>query len=140
MCIRDRIANGFDIELRLPDGPTSITGDRDALTNALWNLLDNAVKYSPTHRIVWVDVDHRDQEIEIRVRDHGLGIPASEQRAVFDKFVRGTTAKVEGIAGTGIGLAMVRHIVDAHGGSVTLESAPGAGSTFTVRLPAAEAA
>jgi two-component system sensor histidine kinase SenX3 len=74
--------------------------------------------------------------VAIRVRDQGLGIPSSEQRQIFRKFARGASAKVQGVKGTGIGLAMVRHIVDAHGGSVKLQSEPGKGSTFTIELPA----
>jgi two-component system sensor histidine kinase SenX3 len=71
------------------------------------------------------------------VVDHGLGIPRDEQQAIFRKFVRGRTARDANIKGTGIGLAMVAHIVAAHGGQVQLESQPGHGSTFTLRLPVA---
>jgi len=74
--------------------------------------------------------------VAIAVRDQGLGIPPAEHEAIFRKFVRGAASRVNGIKGTGIGLAMVEHIVQAHGGTVRLESAPGAGSTFTVLLPA----
>ena len=133
-------ARGYDVELACPPDAVAVRGDRDALTNALWNLLDNAVKYSPEHRTIWVDVERGDAQLIIKVRDRGLGIPRAEQEGIFDKFVRGASATAEGIRGTGIGLAMVRHIVTAHGGSVSVESAPGAGSTFTVRLPVPETA
>ena len=116
----------------------TIAGDREALTNALWNLLDNAIKYSLECRTVWVDLERQDHRLAIRVRDQGLGIPASEQKEVFRKFVRGAAAKAENIKGTGIGLAMVHHIVTAHGGELCLSSEPGAGSTFTVLLPVEE--
>lgn len=76
--------------------------------------------------------------VAIAVRDHGIGVPAFEQRRIFQKFVRGAAARAQGIKGTGIGLAMVQHIVSAHGGSVTVQSAPGEGSTFTILLPAKE--
>jgi signal transduction histidine kinase len=69
------------------------------------------------------------------VRDRGVGIPVQEQRQVFDKFVRGVSARASDVGGVGVGLAMARRIVDAHGGDIAIESAPGMGSTFTVRLP-----
>ena len=75
--------------------------------------------------------------IAIRVRDRGVGIAPADQTAVFQKFFRGRGRQIDRVKGTGIGLAMVRHIVEAHGGEVQVESEPGAGSTFTVRLPLA---
>ena len=117
-------------------GRAFILGDRDALTHALWNVLDNAVKYSPDAADVWVDVHRSRERIAIEVRDAGLGIPREEQRDVFGRFVRGTRAKADNISGTGIGLAIVRHVVTAHDGDVTLRSAPGEGSTFTLIFPA----
>jgi signal transduction histidine kinase len=83
---------------------------------------------------VWVDVARHDQRLEIAVRDRGLGIPHDEQRRIFDKFVRGSTAR--DVRGTGVGLAMARQIVVAHGGEITVVSEPGQGSTFTIVLPA----
>jgi signal transduction histidine kinase len=126
---------GYHVELAI-DGPTStIAGDREALTHALWNLLDNAVKYSAETRTVWVRVEPAGDRLAVRVRDRGIGIPTGEQRAIFQKFVRGAAARAENIAGTGIGLAMVHHVVSAHGGEVQVESEPGSGSTFTILLP-----
>jgi signal transduction histidine kinase len=129
-------ADGYTIELRAPDAPALVKADREALTRAIWNLLDNAVKYSPECRTVWIDLERDDHRVAIGVRDRGLGIPLHEQREIFEKFVRGADSKALRIKGTGIGLAMVRHIVQAHGGEVQLESQPGQGSTFTVSLPA----
>jgi signal transduction histidine kinase len=126
---------GYHVELDVNGARTTITGDREALTNALWNLLDNAVKYSLECRTVWVAVEREDRRLAIRVRDKGLGIPAGEQKEIFRRFVRGAAAKAGNIKGTGIGLAMVHHIVKAHGGEVCLSSEPGSGSTFTVLLP-----
>lgn len=131
----DPASRGYDVRLERPASGVMISADRDALTNALWNLLDNAVKYSPESRMVWVDVAAGSEAMFVRVRDRGLGIPPVEQREIFGKFVRGATARAGNISGTGIGLAMVSHIVRAHGGSVSVESAPGSGSTFTMRLP-----
>jgi signal transduction histidine kinase len=124
----------FAIECDAPAG-AMVHADREALSQALWNLLDNAVKYSDPSRFVHVEVEHG-REIALRVRDRGPGIPASEWKQVFRKFARGSAARVGNVRGTGIGLAMVRHIVEAHGGRVTLDSEPGSGSTFTIVLPA----
>jgi signal transduction histidine kinase len=126
---------GYHVELDVDGTAATIDGDRQALTNALWNLLDNAVKYSLECRTVWVDVTRQDTRLAIRVRDQGLGIPRGEHTEIFRKFVRGAAAKAENIKGTGIGLAMVDHIVKAHGGEVRLQSEPGAGSAFTLLLP-----
>ena len=76
--------------------------------------------------------------MEIAVRDRGVGIPRNEQRRIFERFVRGSAARESNVRGTGIGLAMARQIVRALGGEITVESEPGKGSTFRVRLPVAE--
>jgi signal transduction histidine kinase len=116
-------------------GDAVISGDREALANVLWNLLDNAIKYSPTAEAVRVEVTVEGAHLAIRVRDDGFGIPHGEQRDIFGKFVRGAFARAQGIRGTGIGLAMVHHIVESHGGRITVDSVPGQGSTFTMLLP-----
>jgi signal transduction histidine kinase len=115
-----------------------VSGDREALTRALWNLLDNAVKYSPQGTAVRVEVVPDRAGAAIHVRDRGVGIDAAEQPLIGQKFYRGSAAVRAGVKGTGIGLAMVRHIVKAHGGRFRFESAPGGGSTFSIELgPAA---
>jgi two-component system phosphate regulon sensor histidine kinase PhoR len=118
--------------------PMLVCADRSALTHALWNLLDNAVKYSPDVRAVSVTVGRHTAGIAIAVRDEGLGIPARERKDIFRRFVRGAEATRLGIKGTGLGLAIVSRIVSAHGGTVELESEEGAGSTFRIVLPALE--
>ncbi len=128
-------SDGFVIECVVPEKCAMVRADREALAQALWNLLDNAVKYSGKGRDVRVEVDARSC-VEIRVRDRGFGIPQSEQKQILHKFARGSSATSHGIKGTGIGLAMVKHIVVAHGGNVLIESEPGKGSTFTIQLPA----
>jgi two-component system phosphate regulon sensor histidine kinase PhoR len=132
-------SRGAGIDLQINGAGAAVACDPDALTNALWNLLDNAVKYSPGRPTVWVSVDQQVDRLLIRIRDEGIGIPVSEQRAIFGKFVRGAHARAAGFSGTGIGLSMVRHIARAHGGDVQVESVPGAGSTFTLALPLATA-
>jgi signal transduction histidine kinase len=112
--------------------------DREAMTSALHNLLDNAVKYSAAPAVVEFQAEPCAQGVCIRVRDHGVGIPADEQAHVFERFFRGrdTSATVKG---TGLGLSIVKHVVDAHGASIKVDSAPGAGTTVTVTLPPADA-
>jgi len=116
----------------------AVHGDAEALGRAVWNLLDNAVKYSPGQPTIRVELRAAGRHVAIAVRDRGVGIPPAERRVIFDKFVRGTSLDGHGPKGTGIGLAMVKHIVEAHGGTVEVESEVGAGSTFTILLPAVE--
>jgi signal transduction histidine kinase len=126
----------YHIELQCEsDGLGRVNADPEALARALRNLIDNAVKYSPDCRTVWVSLTRQDNRLAIRVRDRGIGIPANERKQIFRKFVRGAAAKTNGIKGTGVGLAMVQQIVLAHGGEVQLESQSGLGSTFTILLP-----
>ena len=127
--------DGYRIELSASDGAIYAQADREALCRALWNLMDNAVKYSPACRTVWVSVAQDDaNHVSIAVRDQGLGIPVHEQRDIFERFVRGADSKARHIKGTGIGLAMVREIARAHGGDVQVMSEPGRGSRFTLVL------
>jgi signal transduction histidine kinase/tetratricopeptide (TPR) repeat protein len=132
---RDSSSEGRRIEVSVHPNTPLVRADRAALACAVWNLLDNALKYSPGHPTVWAGVDREDGCAAIRIRDQGIGIPAAEQGRIFEKFARGEAAKQAGIRGTGVGLAMVRHIVAAHHGEVRVESRPGEGSTFTLLLP-----
>lgn len=135
---QERVApEGYSIEVTEDSASVYARADREALARALWNLLDNAVKYSPECRTVWVDMTHDADHVSIVVRDQGLGIPVHEQREIFDRFVRGADSKARRIRGTGIGLAMVREIVRAHGGEIRVASEPGRGSRFTVVLRSA---
>ena len=106
-----------------------------SLTTSIWNLLDNAVKYSVDGGDIDVSLSRRDDMVTIAVRDRGIGIPADEQPQIFERFVRGRQASTLGIKGTGLGLAMVSHVVRAHNGTIELNSSEGAGSTFTIVLP-----
>lgn len=135
---RDAEARGHHVEFRGNGSSPELWADRAALSCVLWNLLDNAVKYSPECSTVWVEVARQEQRVAIRVRDRGIGIPPEEQRQIFQKFVRGAAAKSGGIRGAGVGLAMACQIVAAHHGDLVVESQPGAGSTFTVLLPERE--
>ena len=127
-------SNNLVMDCVSPDGGPVVNGDREALAQALWNLLDNAVKYSGDSPYIHVEVEAVNQ-VAIRVRDRGVGITESERSRILGKFTRGSSAERLRIKGTGIGLAMVKHIVDAHGGKVLIDSEPGKGSTFTIQLP-----
>jgi len=128
---------GYVVEFESqPDGALAVRADRSSLVHALWNLLDNAVKYSPERRSIRVSVGRHPRGIAVSVEDHGIGVPARERKEIFRKFVRGESAGRLGIKGTGLGLAIVAHIVGAHGGTVEVESEEGAGSTFRIVLPA----
>jgi len=112
--------------------------DRDTFTLALWNLLDNALKYSGDHPEIHVAVSTQDLAARVAVSDNGPGISASDQAHIFDKFVRGSDRALAGVKGTGLGLALVKRIVDAHGGNIILESERNVGSTFTLIVPIRE--
>jgi two-component system phosphate regulon sensor histidine kinase PhoR len=120
-----------------PGTPGEIHADTAAVGHALWNLLDNAVKYSPDGGAISVSALPHPRGLAIAVADEGIGIPREERGDIFLKFVRGEQASRLGIKGTGVGLAIVCHIMRAHGGSVELDSEPGKGSTFRLILPVA---
>jgi signal transduction histidine kinase len=123
------------IDVSSSSSPCPLRADREMLSLALWNLLDNAVKYSSDAEPVRVDVAPRDGRVAIAVQDQGVGIPPQDQRRIFERFVRGSTDRVADTAGSGLGLALVERVVRAHGGSVELTSEPGRGSVFTLLMP-----
>jgi signal transduction histidine kinase len=131
-------ANGFRVEADLDSCPAIVYADEEAFGRALRNLLENAMKYSPVCRTVWVEGEVNEAQVLISVRDQGMGIDDAEKSVIFQKFVRGDAAKRAGIKGTGIGLAMVQQISEALGGRIEMQSEPGVGSTFTLVLPLAQ--
>jgi len=120
-----------DVQRRL-----SVLGDRRQLVSAVHNLLENAVKYSDDGSKVQVRARSNGRWVEIGVRDHGIGIPSRDLERIFERFYRVDRARARETGGTGLGLAIVRHVATNHGGEVRVESREGAGSTFTLRLPA----
>ena len=109
--------------------------DREAFGRALWNLLENASKYSPVEAPITVSIRREARVACVDVSDRGVGVAQAEQKQIFRKFVRGADSQSSGIKGTGVGLAMVERIIRAHGGSVRLKSVLGEGSTFSLVLP-----
>jgi len=131
-------ANGVAIEANIPDGLPPISADGQALGSAVRNLLDNAVKYSPGQKTVWLDAGAEEGAIRIAVRDRGVGISEQDRKHIFDRFYRAGGDISKRVKGAGLGLSLVQHIVSAHGGTVECRSRVGEGSTFTIRLPAAQ--
>jgi signal transduction histidine kinase len=126
---------GFKIETRVAPDLPDVLMDADAVGQALANLIDNAMKYSDARRSITVAAARVGDELAITVTDEGIGIAAKEQGKIFEKFYRVGRSETQGRRGSGIGLALVRHIAEAHRGRVTVESRPGEGSRFTLWLP-----
>lgn len=114
-----------------------VFGDKKLLTTAVRNLLDNAVRYSRPQSRVSVGISSRDGLVSIAVVDQGEGIAAPERERIFERFYRADKARSRETGGSGLGLSIVKHVVSDHGGRITLWSAPGQGSTFTILLPEA---
>jgi signal transduction histidine kinase len=109
--------------------------DREALARSLLNLVNNALKYSQDRKFIGVNVFRDNGSVKLEVVDHGIGIPVDEQTKIFEKFYRVGDPLVHNTKGSGLGLSLVRHVVEAHGGQVVVDSAPGRGSKFTIVLP-----
>jgi signal transduction histidine kinase len=127
--------NGFYFEQKIDNNVPPLQVDREAIARSLLNLVNNAVKYSANEKYLGVHLYHRDGRVNLEVVDRGIGIPAKEQPKIFEKFYRVGDPLVHNTKGSGLGLALVRHIVRAHGGEVRVESAPGRGSKFIITLP-----
>ncbi len=127
--------NQFSVSVRIADGLPPVLLDPEAAEQALENLLSNAMKYSPEHREIVVEVDAVDGYGRVRVTDQGVGIAPRLQRKIFRKFYRIQHDAGTGPQGTGLGLAIVDHIMRGHGGFVRVDSEPGRGSTFTLHFP-----
>jgi two-component system sensor histidine kinase SenX3 len=128
---------GISIDASTLPADLRIECDRRQVVSAVFNLLDNAVKYSEPGQPVEVTAERRDDRCAIAVRDHGIGIPSRDLERIFERFYRVDRARSRQTGGTGLGLAIVRHTAQAHGGEVTVESHEGEGTTFTLLLPAA---
>ena len=115
--------------------PLSVRGEEGALRRAVTNLVENAIKYTPRGGAVDLALTRAENRAVISVADTGLGIPAVDLERIFDPFVRLDAARARDTGGTGLGLAIARSIVAAHDGTISVESTPGSGSRFTIRLP-----
>ncbi|AGL01048.1 two-component system histidine kinase PnpS [Desulfoscipio gibsoniae] len=141
--IRDTVAklrgqidgSGLEIKLSLPGKPVIAKANSDMIDQVLINLIDNAVKYTYTGGEIEIEVSEDDQNVVIKVRDNGIGIPAVDLERIFERFYRVDKTRSRAMGGTGLGLSIVKHIVELHGGIVGVQSTPGVGSEFFFTLP-----
>jgi signal transduction histidine kinase len=124
--------------MELPDDPVIITADRSRIEQVLYNLVDNAVKYSPKGGDIVIKVTQTASVIGVRVSDQGIGIPSEALDAIFERFYRVESAATQHIDGEGLGLATAKSIIESHGGTIWAESELGGGSTFVFTLPLPE--
>ena len=126
---------GFDIRYNFPDRVPVIKGDKNAILQVFYNLVDNAIKFSGISRQIDISLSSKDDELLFCVKDYGFGISTKDQEKIFDRFYRCDEPQRLGIKGSGIGLTIVKKIIEAHKGYLALESKPGEGSNFCVHLP-----
>lgn len=133
--LRPRVS-GRNLALVIEAEPAVVHGDREHLERVLFNLVGNALKFTPAGGRVAVTARREDDEVVLAVCDSGIGIPADEVAHLFERFFRASTATQRAIPGTGLGLAITELLVQQHGGRIEVASEVGVGTTFTVRLPA----
>jgi two-component system phosphate regulon sensor histidine kinase PhoR len=127
---------GFTYSFEPDNSLPQLSADKDAIAEALVNLIDNAMKYSEEDKHIVVRTGKKDEYIYMEVEDHGIGIADKDQRFIFDKFYRVTGKNLAyRVKGSGLGLAIVKHIMDAHAGKIYVKSSPGAGSLFRLMFP-----
>jgi two-component system, OmpR family, sensor histidine kinase SenX3 len=129
---------GINLDLQEPSHQLKVRGDRRQLASAVFNLLDNAIKYSEPGSAVEVRASVEGDSVHLVVADEGIGIPRRDLERIFERFYRVDRARSRDTGGTGLGLAIVRHVASNHGGEITVESREGGGSTFTLALPRRE--
>lgn len=130
---------GMKVNLNIPDDLSTVWVDREMMGEVLLNLFSNAVKYSPEGKAITIEVEDKEDEQLVRVVDQGYGIPEKSLNRIFDKFYRVTDNEhIQEISGSGLGLSLVKEIIELHDGSIWVESKLGEGSTFTFSIPKSE--
>jgi signal transduction histidine kinase len=127
--------SGFDVQTDIQRDLPPVLIDREAMTQAISNLLDNAIKYSGKVKQLSISAKTLGSDLSIEIADQGIGIPRVEQAKIFEKFYRVGNGLVHDVKGSGLGLALVQHIIEAHNGTISVESDVGKGSRFTILLP-----
>jgi signal transduction histidine kinase len=128
-------AKKLDLQFTVPSELSLISADRNSMEGIFTNLISNAIKYTPEGGKIWVTLNEEDGFIKATVSDTGIGIKKEDLPRIFDKFYRVKTVETRQIVGTGLGLSIVKSVVEAHLGSISVESEEGNGTTFTVLLP-----
>jgi signal transduction histidine kinase len=128
-----RYQHSYTIDIRTVGPAQAIVADKDSLYLVFDNLLSNAIKYANQDPVIQIEVVYEAEQVLIRVQDNGIGIPLEEQARLFNPFYR--ASNVGQVKGTGLGLSNVKTFIEAHGGTIDLESQLGSGSTFFIRLP-----
>ena len=128
---------GYSLETAIDDAVPAVVADADAIEQAVVNLVSNAVKYSNGRQKIDLSLQLEGDEAVISVRDRGIGINEADRGKIFDEFFRAAAADRSQVPGTGLGLTIVAHIAEAHGARIDVDSEPGKGSTFSLRLPIA---
>ncbi len=123
------------VHAKLRKRELTVRADVDAVTEALINLFSNALKYSPKRKQITVTTFHQDGFAAVKVDDKGVGVPRDDLKSIFEPFFRAKQGMTQQVGGTGLGLALVRHMVEAHGGKIDVKSTPGKGSSFTLLFP-----
>jgi two-component system phosphate regulon sensor histidine kinase PhoR len=126
--------NGFSFSINSENNLPLIDADSEAISEALINLIDNAVKYSSEQKEIIINTGRSDGKIFVEVQDKGIGISQENQKRIYEKFFRVSTGLVHNTKGTGLGLTIVKHIMDAHNGEIKLKSNPGKGSAFRLEF------
>jgi signal transduction histidine kinase len=129
---------GVKVDTEMDDNIPHVMADEEAMSQALHNVLDNAAKFSGPEKNIHINILRRQDSVEIAVQDRGIGIPENEQKKVFEKFCRGKHASSMSPTGTGLGLTLVKHIMDAHFGDVIIKSQPGKGTRVSLIVPFGE--
>jgi signal transduction histidine kinase len=128
-------AEGFEFEVNIPEKDIILNIDKDSVYQAILNLLNNAVKYSTDKKHILVEMYETGNFISISITDHGIGIPKKELKNIFNNFYRISATKPIQINGTGLGLTIAKYIIEAHKGTISVESEINIGSRFTIKLP-----
>ncbi len=127
--------SGLKVETKIDAAVPSVFADEEAMSQALHNVLDNAAKFSGSDKNIEVKVIRQQDKVQIAVQDRGVGIPENEQKKVFEKFYRGKQSSSVSPTGTGLGLTLVKHIMEAHSGDIVIKSQPGKGTCVSLILP-----
>ncbi len=132
---KENRSDGFQVGIEIDDNIPTVLADEEAMSQALRNILDNAAKFSSGEKKINIQIVRQENSVEIAVQDRGIGIPDNEQKRIFEKFYRGRQASSVSPTGTGLGLTLVKHIMDAHRGDIIVRSKPGEGSRVSLILP-----